>query len=184
MNQPNIPTDLLDLKGRTALITGAGQGVGRSVALHFARHNVGAVVINDFVQDRAEKVAEEVRALGIKAVPITADITDYKAVTEMFAQAQSLVGPIDILVNNAGNSGTSNIYALRAVPFWEQDPSHWTPWVSVNFFGVLHCCRAAVPSMMERKYGRIINMVSDAARVGQVTLEVYAGAKEIGRAHV
>lgn len=177
MSESASQTDLLDLKGRIALVTGAGQGVGRSIALHLARHNAGGVVVNDYVEDRARQVAAEIAQLGVRALPWRADITDYAAVQEMFAGARAQLGPVDILVNNAGNSGAADVYALRAVPFWEQEPSHWEPWIGVNFYGVLHCCRAAIPDMMARNQGRIINIISDAARVGQVTLEVYAGAK-------
>lgn len=172
-----LQTDLLDLKGRVALITGAGQGVGRSIALHLARHNAGGIVVNDYVEERARQVADEISALGVRALPWRADITDFAAVQEMFGAARERLGPVDVLVNNAGNSGAADVYALREIPFWEQDPTHWAPWISVNFYGVLHCCRAAVPDMMARNQGRIINIISDAARVGQVTLEVYAGAK-------
>jgi 3-oxoacyl-[acyl-carrier protein] reductase len=169
--------DLLDLKGRVGLVTGAGQGVGRRIALHFAEHGAGAVVVNDFVADRAQQVAEEVRALGVRALPYRADITNADEVQAMFSAAAAELGGVDVLVNNAGNSGTSDVYELRAIPFWEQGPEHWDPWVRVNFYGVLNCCRAAIPAMIQRRYGRIVNVISDAARTGEITLEVYSGAK-------
>ena len=105
--------DLLDLKGRTALVTGAGQGVGRSIALQLARHNAGGIVVNDFVEELARQVADEISAIGVRALPWRANITDFNAVQEMFRAAREQIGPIDILVNNAGNSGTADVYALR-----------------------------------------------------------------------
>src|SRR5690554_4023575 len=100
-------TDLADLKGRTIYITGAGQGVGRQVALHAAVHGAGGVVVNDFFIDRAEAVAEEVKALGVKAVAVQADVSDFDSVGASFEAARSAIGPISILVNNAGNAGPS-----------------------------------------------------------------------------
>src|SRR5688572_21083738 len=94
--------DLLDLKGRTALVTGAGQGVGRRVALHFAEHGAGAVVVNDFRLERAQKVAEEVEKAGARALAVTGDVGDLEAVNAAVRQGIERFGGIDILVNNAG----------------------------------------------------------------------------------
>ena len=128
---------ILDIKGRTALVTGAGQGVGRQVALYLAEHGAGAVVINDFHADRAESVAAEVEAAGAKALPIAFDVSNFEAVGAAFAEAQSAFGGVDILVNNAGNAGpTSRLDDL--VPFWDSDPSEWKRWMATNFDGVLN----------------------------------------------
>jgi len=172
-----MQSPIIDLKGQTILITGAGQGVGRSVALKAAVNGAGSVIVNDFVMERAEAVAEEVRATGCSAMAVQADVSDHHSVREMFEQVRTMANGVDVLVNNAGNSGTSDVYALRAVPFWEQDASHWQPFLGVNLFGVLHTCREAIPYMRDRGAGRIVNVISDAGRVGDVTLEVYSGAK-------
>lgn len=167
---------ILDLKGRVALVTGAGQGVGRQVALHIAAHNAGGVIINDFHGERAEAVAEEVRALGVKALPVSCDVTNYEAVTAMVGEAEREFGRVDILVNNAGNAGpTTDLGNVKQ--FWETGPEEWANWLGTNLYGVLNCTRAAVPGMMQRSEGRIITVISDAGRVGEPHLAVYSGAK-------
>ena len=127
--------DLLDLKGRTAFVTGAGQGVGRQVALHFANHNASAVVVNDFYADRAETVAREVESAGAKAMVTQADVTDFDAMIATAEEAQAEFGAIDILVNNAGNLGTDPNLNLGG-PFWDQSPDDWNRSIGVNLFGV------------------------------------------------
>ncbi|WP_374572261.1 SDR family NAD(P)-dependent oxidoreductase [Phenylobacterium sp.] len=168
--------DILDLKGRNALVTGAGQGVGRQVALQFAAHNAGVVVVNDFYAERAQAVAAEVQALGARAIAAPCDVTDYDAVQRMFTDISAQIGAIDLLVNNAGNAGPTQSPA-ESKPFWETGPQEWSNWMGTNFYGVLNCCRAATPGMMARKYGRIITVISDAGRVGEPHLAVYSGAK-------
>src|SRR5580704_11783729 len=98
-------TNILDLKGRVALVTGAGQGVGRQAALHLASNGAGAVVVNDFHLERAQAVVEEVRAIGGSAIAVQADVTSLASVEEMFTKAQEAFGCVDVLVNNAGNAG-------------------------------------------------------------------------------
>ena len=169
-------SDLLDLRGRIGLVTGAGQGVGRQVALHFAAHNAGGIVVNDYHQDRAEAVAAEICAGGGRAAAIACDVADYEAVCEMLRRAEEQFGSVDILVNNAGNAGP--VQGLSDIkPFWETGPADWQHWLGTNLFGVLNCCRAAVPAMMTREYGRIVTVISDAGRVGEPHLAVYSGAK-------
>lgn len=167
---------ILDLKGRTALVTGAGQGVGRQVALHLAAHNAGGVLVNDFRAERAEAVAGEIRAAGGKAVAAPCDVTDLDAVTEMVRQGERALGPVDILVNNAGNAGPLHDVG-NTRPFWETGPEEWKHWLGTNLYGVLNCCRATVEGMMQRRYGKIVTVISDAGRVGEPHLAVYSGAK-------
>src|ERR1700743_902620 len=100
-----IGEDPLDLKGQAAFITGAGQGPGRALALAFAHHNCGGVAVNDFVAERAAAVADEIKALGIPAVAVPADVGDHTAVKAAMETAQQTLGPITLLVNNAGNAG-------------------------------------------------------------------------------
>ncbi len=167
---------ILDLKGRIGLVTGAGQGVGRQIALHFAAHNAGGVVVNDYHRSRAEAVAEEIRALGCKAFAVAGDVTDYAAVTALTEEAVAHFGRVDLLVNNAGNAGpTQGLGELPA--FWETGPEEWRHWLGTNLYGVLNCSRAVLPGMIERRYGRIVTIVSDAGRVGEPHLAVYSGAK-------
>jgi 3-oxoacyl-[acyl-carrier protein] reductase len=167
---------ILDLKGRIGLVTGAGQGVGRETALHFARANAGGVVVNDYYAERAAAVAAEVEALGVAALPAQCDVTSYPSVAEMFARAIERFGRVELLVNNAGNAG-ADPHSISRKPFWEQEPSDWGAFLDVNLFGVLHCVRAALPGMIERGCGRIVTVISDAGRVGEPNLEIYSGAK-------
>jgi 2-hydroxycyclohexanecarboxyl-CoA dehydrogenase len=168
--------NILDLRGRVALVTGAGQGVGAEVARYFAAHNCGAVVVNDFYLDRAEAIVEEIVQSGGKAVALQCDVGSYAEVSEAVSRAEQAVGPIGILVNNAGNAGPAHSIAVRR-PFWQSEPDDWQPWLATSLSGVLNCCRAVVPGMIERKGGRIITVISDAGRVGDASLAVYAAAK-------
>jgi len=168
--------NLLNLEGKNVLVTGAGQGVGRQTALHCAGHGAN-VVVNDFHIDRAEAVAEEAEALGAKAVPVRCDVTDLDEVQAMVEGGGEALGGIDILVNNAGNAGPEVDALAPPPPFWETDPEDWKPWMATNFYGVLNCTRAAVPGMVEKGWGRVITVISDAGRVGEPNLVVYSGAK-------
>jgi 2-hydroxycyclohexanecarboxyl-CoA dehydrogenase len=168
--------DLLSLTGRVALITGAGQGIGRQIALHFAQHEAAGIVVNDYVLERAEAVVEEVRQLGGKALAVQADVTNLDSVKAMVAKANAEFGRIDILVNNAGSAGANPSPDARK-PFWETGPEAWNSFIGVNFYGVINCTSACIPGMIERKSGRIVTIISDAARMGDSGLEIYAGAK-------
>jgi 2-hydroxycyclohexanecarboxyl-CoA dehydrogenase len=171
-------TDILDMGGRVALVTGAGQGVGRQIALQLAAaKGSGGVVVNDFVLDRAVAVAEEVQAAGGKAVALQADVSDHAGVKAMVARAEAELGTIGILVNNAGNAG-ANPSADLGKPFWETTPETWNSFLGVNLYGVMNCCAAVIPGMLKRHApGRIITIISDAGRWGDAGLEPYAAAK-------
>ncbi|GAB3571289.1 SDR family oxidoreductase [Amycolatopsis endophytica] len=169
-------TDLLRLDGRTVLVTGAGQGVGRQVALQCAAQGA-AVAVNDYYPDRAESVAGEVQAAGGRAVGLGGDVTDFDDVMRLVGTVEQQLGPVDVLVNNAGNAGPAQDPMRPAPPFWETGPKEWEPWLGTNLYGVLNCARATVPGMVERGYGRIVTVISDAGRVGEPHLVVYSGAK-------
>jgi len=174
----SIPSpDILSLAGKTALITGAGQGIGAQVALQFAQ-NGAKLVVNDFFRERAEQVAQELNSTfgAGTAIGIAADVTDAASVTAMATAAQETFGTVDILVNNAGNAGPGQV-ELNPRPFWEQDPAEWDRWIKVNFNGVMLCCRYLLPAMVEKGAGAIVNVISDAGRVGDADLEPYSGAK-------
>jgi 3-oxoacyl-[acyl-carrier protein] reductase len=155
--------DILDLGGRVALVTGAGQGVGRQIALHLGGHGAGGVVVNDVRLERAQAVAQEVEKLGCRALAVDADVTDRDAVNAMVGRAAAELGPVDVLVNNAGNFG-ADPRALERKPFWEAGRATWDAYIGVNLYGVLNCTSAVIP-------------VSDAGRVGEPNLEVYSAAK-------
>jgi 3-oxoacyl-[acyl-carrier protein] reductase len=168
--------ELLDLTGRVALVTGAGQGIGAATAQLLASQGA-AVAVNDYFADRAGTVAADIIAAGGRAHPVGADVTDPAGVDSMVGDIERTLGPVDILVNNAGNAGATTQPDLRPQPFWESDPAEWTPWITVNFTGVMLATRAVLGGMVERGHGRIITVISDAARVGEPDLVVYSGAK-------
>ncbi|EME19412.1 SDR family NAD(P)-dependent oxidoreductase [Rhodococcus triatomae] len=167
---------ILTLTDRVALVTGAGQGVGREVALTFARHGARAVIVNDFDESRAKSVAGEVESEGSRAVVMVTDITDYAAVTARLRAAVAEVGGLDILVNNAGNAGPRSADASFD-PFWDTDPGDWNAWLGTNLFGTLNVSRAALPALLESGNGSIVNVISDAGRVGEPHMPVYSAAK-------
>lgn len=169
-------SDILDLNGKVTLVTGAGQGVGRQIALHFAAHKAAGVVVNDYFLDRAEQVAREINAAGGKAIAAQTDVTDLASVRAMIGQAERAFGPVDVLVNNAGNAGATPDPDARK-PFWETGPEVWNSFIGVNLYGVINCASACIPQMIERKGGRIVTIISDAGRAGEAGLEVYSGAK-------
>ncbi|HEY3696675.1 SDR family NAD(P)-dependent oxidoreductase [Phenylobacterium sp.] len=164
-----------DLTGQTAFITGAGQGVGRGIARLFAAHGA-AVAVNDYFLDRAEAVADELKADGAKAFAVQADVSDIAAVREAFAKTEAALGAPSILVNNAGNAGPDG-FASAFPLFWETEPEDWDRFFRVNLFGVMNCCRVAAPAMVKKEYGRIVTIVSDAGRVGESRMADYAAAK-------
>ena len=171
-----IGEDVLDLGGQVALVTGAGQGAGKATALMMARHGAGGVAVNDFVLERAEAVAEEIRALGVKAAAVQADVSDLASVQAMAAKATDELGPVTILVNNAGMAGP-NAMLWPKHNFWEEDPAEWGKYLGTNLYGVFNCCHALLPGMVEAKRGRIVTIVSDAGRVGEPRQAVYSAAK-------
>lgn len=168
--------DLLDLDGQCALVTGAGQGAGRGIALTLARHNAGGVAVNDFVMERAEAVAAEVESLGVRAVAVQADVGDHGSVTAAFQKARTALGPITILVNNAGNAGPG-VTMGHSPLFWETAPTEWERFFRTNLQGVMNCCHVALPEMVALERGRIVTIVSDAGRVGDARLAAYGASK-------
>jgi len=159
--------------GRTALVTGSGAGIGRAIAMHMAR--AGAEVwINDLDLGRAESVVAEIETEGGKAHAIVADVCDPEAIAAMARET----GPIDILVNNAGSGLRAfGEDGVRFVTFVETNVTDWEPIMRVNLTGVLHVTRVYLPDMIERKWGRILTIVSDAGRKGERRQVVYGAAK-------
>lgn len=171
-----IGDDPLDLDKQVAFITGAGQGAGRAIALAFARHNAGGVAVNDFVAERAEQVADEIRALGTAAVAVQADVGDYASVKSAMDTAERALGAVSLLVNNAGNAGPAATMGFSP-PFWETAPGDWDPYLKTNLLGVMNCCHAALPGMVTLGRGRIVTVISDAGRIGEARLAAYSAAK-------
>lgn len=161
---------VIDLTDRRAVVTGAGQGVGRGI-VHALAQAGATVFVNDIDAGRAATVVAEIVDDGGQATPLVFDVTDYRSVTGALARID---GGFDVLVNNAGNVGTGKFVLA---PFAETEPDDWQPFFDVNLFGVLHCTRAALPHMLGRGYGRIVTIISDAARSGEPGLAAYGAAK-------
>jgi 2-hydroxycyclohexanecarboxyl-CoA dehydrogenase len=158
----------MNLKDKGAIITGAGIGIGRSIALKFAE-NGGDVAIVDRNIETAENTAEEAKKWGRKTIAINADVTDRTAVEAMVGQVLGEFGRIDILVNNAGWS--------KPQPFLEQSQKSLERLIDVNLKGVIYCCRAVLDHMVAHKRGKIINISSQAGIVGVSWQEVYSATK-------
>ncbi len=159
---------MFDLSGRTALVTGAGQGVGLGIAATLIE--AGATVyVNDLVPERAEAAATQ---LGTSARPLAFDVADFDAVSAAIATAD----PIDILVNNAGIPPS-----MRPVKFRELPRDEWAPYVDVNLYGVLNCVKAVLDGMCERRWGRIITISSGAGTEGlNIGVSIYGAGKGAG----
>jgi 3-oxoacyl-[acyl-carrier protein] reductase len=156
------------IAGRTALVTGSGGGVGRAIAIQMARAGA-ALWINDIHADRAEKVCREIEEEHAVARPVVADVCDREQVERMITET----GPVDILVNNAGIPAEG--FVVKS--FVDTGPSEWDPVIRLNLAAVLGVTRAYLPSMLDRRWGRILTIVSDAGRKGERKQAVYGAAK-------
>ena len=157
------------LKGKTAIVTGAGSGIGRAIALRLGSEGVtvGAFDINPA---GAAETVKAIEARGGKSVAVTCDITDYAAVQAGVAAFEASTGQgTHILVNNAGWD--------TPMPFLKTDPAFWNKVTAINWFGPLHMTHAVALGMTARRNGRIVNIASDAGRVGSTGEVVYSGCK-------
>ncbi len=156
---------MFDLTGKTALVTGAGQGVGFGIAATLLE--AGAkVFVNDLVPERAEAAAE---ALGANATALPFSVADREAVVSAIAG----IGPVDILVNNAGIPPT-----MRPVKFRDMDPAEWAAYIDVNLYGVINCVSATIDEMCERGWGRVITISSGAGTQGlNIGVSMYGAGK-------
>ena len=158
----------MDLKNRVAIVTGAGGGIGRAIAVKFAA--LGAnVVVADIKEEGARETVFLVGKSGPKGLALNTDITSFAQVQEMARATLSAFGKVDILVNNAGWD--------KIEPFVKNSPDLWDRVIAVNLKGPIHCTRAVLDPMMERKQGKIINISSDAGRVGSTGEAVYSACK-------
>ena len=150
----------MDVSGKTAVVTGGGRGIGRGISLALAR-NGADIVVADIVAENAESVADEVRGLGRRALALTVDVTNQDSADDMASQALAEFGAIDILVNNAGVIGSGG-WEERDMP----NEDDWTLIYEVNLRGVARVTDAVAPHMIERRYGKIVNIASIAGRRG------------------
>ena len=160
---------------RVALITGAGRGLGATVALRLAGEGM-AIAVNDLVPERAEESTAAVAAAGGRAIAVPGDITDPATVTRIVDDVRDRLGPVAILVNNAGIPAGG----VTLAPFAETSPADWDAMIGLNIYGVLHCTHAVIGQMTELGWGRIITVTSDSARTGEARMAVYAASKAAG----
>lgn len=165
---------MLDLTGKTALVTGSGSGMGRGIAWQLARQGAH-VVVNDICAEKAETSVQKIKAEGIKASHSVWDVTDAAAVKENIERLNATLGGIDILVNNVGNAGTVE---MEQKDFKDSLPEHWKKFVDINLYGVMQCTHAVLPGMCERRWGRVITVSSTAGRAGlKIGVSIYGAAK-------
>ena len=148
-----------DLKGKVALVTGGGQNTGLGIGRILAEYGA-TVVVNDVVPDRAEAGAADLRDAGGSALAVPFDITDYDQVTASVQAAEKEVGPVDILVNNAGLP-----IGGQMLPFLDSNPDTWRPYIDINIFGSLNMMHAVLPGMVERGWGRVVQVSSGSGSV-------------------
>jgi len=159
---------LVDLKGKIAIVTGAGHGIGREIALSLAR--TGAEVVVTDISDAIFEVGTQIEALGSKALSIKCDVSDYEQAKDVKEKVTAKYERIDILVNNAG------IYPQKA--FLDMTIDDWDTVLQVNLRGAFHCTKAVIPRMVKQKYGKIVNIASIAgAVVGFSNLVHYSASK-------
>ena len=159
----------MKFKNKIAVVTGAAAGIGRATAMRFAEE--GAVVaILDLNEDGIKRVAEELSGSAGEVIPYVCDISDEARVNEVFGDIISRFGRVDILVNNAA------LWRWHS-PFMEIPIDVWQKFMDVNLMGTVYCTRAALPSMLAQKWGRIINVTSVAGEIGIRSMAQYSASK-------
>ncbi|MBD0327144.1 MAG: SDR family oxidoreductase [Pyrinomonadaceae bacterium] len=160
----------MKLRDKTALITGGGRGIGRAVALLFAREGARVALVARTAQ-QVEQVADEIRAtFNTEAVAAVCDVSDAESVARAFASViESFGGGVDILVNNAG--------IAESAPLIKTSDELWQRLLAVNLTGTFLCTRAALPAMIERGWGRVINIASIAGKTGAPYVSAYTASK-------
>jgi 2-hydroxycyclohexanecarboxyl-CoA dehydrogenase len=153
------------LDDKVVIVTGAGRGIGRGIVEKLAAEGA-RVVVSDVDEESARDTAE---AVGGGAVGLRADVTSKESVEAMVAEVVERFGRVDVLVNNAGWD--------KVEPFLKSNESDWERVIAINLYGTLHCCKAVLPVMVEQEYGKVVNIGSDAGRVGSSGEAVYSAAK-------
>jgi 2-hydroxycyclohexanecarboxyl-CoA dehydrogenase len=156
------------MSNRVALVTGGAQGIGKGIATTFGEQGF-RVAVADLNLGAAEETAKEISAAGGEAIAVQIDVTSGDSVRAAVGDVESALGPIEIVVNNAGWDDF--------MPFVKTDEEFWDKILDINFKGALRVIHAVVPGMIERRFGRVINIGSDAGRVGSSLEAVYSGAK-------
>jgi len=159
---------MTSLEGRVALVTGSAQGIGRATALTLAEAGA-SIVLADIPRPKLDETLEEFQNLGYKVLKCIVDVTDPATVQRMMEEIIAAWGKIDILVNNAGITKDNLVMRMKS--------EDWEAVLKVNLTGAFSCIRAALPSMVKQRYGRIINIASVVAQVGNVGQANYIASK-------
>jgi 3-oxoacyl-[acyl-carrier protein] reductase len=159
----------LGLNGKVALVTGAGRGVGREIALTLAREGASVAINYRSSAKDADALTAEIAAAGGKAKAYQADVADFTAVTAMVGAVVQDFGALNILINNAG--------LARRRRFVETTPDDWHSQINACLYGAIHCCHAAAPHLENARNGRIISLIGDSSRVGESGLAIVAAAR-------
>ncbi|MCD0473168.1 3-ketoacyl-ACP reductase [Flavobacterium sp. EDS] len=157
-----------NLKNKNALITGAGKGIGKAVAIALAKEGVN-VILMARTQADIDTVAAEINTLGVKSLAITADVSDINSVNNAVEKALAEFKTIDILINNAGIAAFGN--------FLELEPAAWERIIQVNLMGTYYVTRAVLPNMIANQTGDIINISSTAGLNGNALTSAYSASK-------
>lgn len=160
---------MYDLTGKVALITGSSMGLGRAFALDLAKAGASVIVNNRKGGESAEAVVKEIESLGRKAALVPCDIGNPESVAKMVDTILAKFGKVDVLINNAGISidGTTVKY----------DPEAWDRVMKTNIYGVFYCSKYCLPSMIQQKWGRIINISSLVGQIGVMGTPAYTASK-------
>lgn len=157
------------LEDKVAIITGGARGIGKGIALKFAKNGC-AIIIADILNDEAEKTVSEISELGTKAFAVKCDVSDNMQVKNLIKKTISEFSKIDILINNAAFGPPMRSFTDISVDEWDKT-------ISVNLKGVFICCQAVIPYMKKRGYGKIVNISSGAAVAPPLSMAHYAAAK-------
>jgi 2-hydroxycyclohexanecarboxyl-CoA dehydrogenase len=153
---------------RVAFITGAGSGIGREIAKLLASRSM-KIIVADINMEGAEETVSMIKHHGGDAVAVFCDVSKLESVESSVKESLNLFQKIDVLVNNAGWD--------KVEPFLKSEPDTWKKIIDINLMGQVHTCKAILPIMIENGYGKVVNIASDAARVGSTGEAIYSAAK-------
>jgi 3-oxoacyl-[acyl-carrier protein] reductase len=159
----------LRLKGKVAIVTGSGRGIGKAIAISFAKEGANLVVVSRTFSEVLE-TAKQIEMMGGKALPLKVDVSSRGDVEDMVNKALERFGRIDVLVNNAGMLGPIG-------PLHENDVNEWIKTVHVNLIGAFLCCKAVLPVMIRQRRGKIINLSGGGATYPKPNFSAYACSK-------
>jgi NAD(P)-dependent dehydrogenase (short-subunit alcohol dehydrogenase family) len=158
----------LGIADHVAIVTGGGAGIGAHTCVAFAKEGVHLAVV-DIDAGNAQKMAEEVKSHGVRAIALEVDVSKAEATRAMVEKTLGEFGKIDILANLAG--------VARPGLFQNSKEEHWEQEIDACLYGVMNCCKAVIEPMMERSYGKIVNVASDAGKAGEKIMVSYSAAK-------